>query len=77
MHRWRRRGLTKRLGKLVLECYELATVLGYAGNEGWIVDPREGWISLTNKGEAAARGTFKFSETLRTRLGLFGCHASL
>ena len=47
--------INKKAWEIGLECYELATVLGYAGNEGWIVDPREGWISLTSKGEAAAR----------------------
>ena len=47
--------INKKAWEIGLERYELATVLGYAGNEGWIVDPREGWISLTSKGEAAAR----------------------
>ena len=48
--------INKKACEIGFERYELATVLGYAGNEGWIADPREGWISLTNKGEAAARG---------------------
>jgi hypothetical protein len=48
--------INKMAWEIGLERYELATVLGYAGNEGWIVDPQEGWISLTNKGEAAAKG---------------------
>ena len=48
--------INKKAWEIGLESYELASVLGYAGNEGWIVDPREGWISLTSKGEAAARG---------------------
>ena len=47
--------INKKAWEIGLERYELPRVLGYAGNEGWIVDPLEGWISLTSKGEAAAR----------------------
>jgi hypothetical protein len=48
--------INKKAWEIGLERYELASVLGYAGNEGWIADgPRVGWISLTSKGKAAAR----------------------
>jgi hypothetical protein len=49
--------INKKAWEIGLERQELVSALGYAGNEGWIADgPREGWISLTSKGEAAARG---------------------
>jgi hypothetical protein len=47
--------INKKAWEIGLEHYKLPSVLGYAGNEGWIVDQLEGWISLTSKGEAAAR----------------------
>lgn len=47
--------IMKKALEIGLERQELVSALAYAGNEGWIADgPREDWISLTSKGEAAA-----------------------
>jgi alkylation response protein AidB-like acyl-CoA dehydrogenase len=48
--------VTKKAWEIGLECQELASALGYAGNEGWLADaPREGQILLTSKGETIMR----------------------
>jgi hypothetical protein len=49
--------INKKAWEIGLKRQEVVSALAYAGNEGWIADaPREGWVLLMSKGEAAARG---------------------